>query len=159
MDRRRERFIDCVNFVFKRNPNHSEKLLQSISVKTHFPNNDALNRDLWEQKEDRSSLNYRFMKFQFSHVSYMSFLWRFIDKISVITIKVFELSSLHMGTREAASKITYLYPGFPIQSILYTQQIFFSYTFFKKIIILGFHALNLWRLSTLCRSPNSSPSI
>lgn len=46
MDRRKERFIDCVNFVFKRNPNHSERLLQSISVKTHFPNYDALNRDL-----------------------------------------------------------------------------------------------------------------
>ena len=130
MDRRRERFIDCIEFVFKRNPNHSERLPQSISVKTHFPNYDALNRDLWEQKEDRSSLNYSFMKFWFSHVSDMSFLWHFIDKISVITIKVFELSSLHMGTRVTASKMTCLYPGFPIQSILYTNRFFFLHAFF-----------------------------
>ena len=132
MDRRRERFIDCIKFVFKRNPNnHSERLPQSISVKTHFPNCNALNRDLWEQKEDRSSLNHSFMKFQFSHVSDMSFLWHFIDKISVITIKVFELSWLHMGIRVAASKMNYLYPGFPIQSILYTNRFFFLHFFFN----------------------------
>lgn len=39
-----------------------------------------------------------------------------------------------MGTRVAASKITYLYPGFPIPSILYTQQIFSFLHFLKKKI-------------------------
>lgn len=83
------------------------------------------------------------MKFHISHVSDMTFFGDILFLKCLHNYKAIQALITSHVDHVAASKMTYLFPGFPRKkkkSILYTNRFIFLTLFF---IILGFHALNL----------------